>query len=362
MASTRISTGSKKPQQKAAAFLMGLPSTGNRAELDSLIRRHISEPPRFQKKARIVSVDMGIKNLGICVLEAPHLAEPEHSTKPSPNASQPLKILTWKKLNVLDLLCHQIHKDLEIASEIEARKAQKPNAEPAITPKAFRPFILSKTAYQITQMLCAYNPEHILIESQRFRSGGGAAVQEWTLRVNALESMLWASLETLRALGQTLLPFEVREISPKRVGGFWCARPAGLGTGVPEDLFSGGLESGKEGGGEVKRKVEKKDKIAVVRSWLSDQKHPDVALEFSSAAKVTAGAFLSEGRRGGQSKDDSATESIRPLGKLDDLADCLLQAVAWVRWEENRGRIRDIIDTHHKTEMPKQNPNKIKNS
>ena len=102
-----------------------------------------------------------------------------------------LKVLEWKKLDVLASMAFT-PSTIQPQSGGPERKV--------VDPTAFAPSTLSKTALTLTEdILQAYKPDHILVERQRFRSGGAAAVQEWTLRVNMLESMIWACLTTLRA-------------------------------------------------------------------------------------------------------------------------------------------------------------------
>ena len=357
MASRRALSSLKASQLKQAAFLIGLPTTGTKPELERLIRHRISGPLAFPEPPKIVSVDMGIKNLGICVLEAPHLAnkgKPSNTITSNDNGNSPLKVLSWKKLDVLSLLKSQENGPNSPATETDLLDSTKSRRQRAVSATAFQPSVLSKTALIIAQdLLYSHKPSHILIERQRFRSGGASAVQEWTLRVNMLESMLWASLETMRHEQNqnranpafNLFP-AVHEVSPARVAKFWCTDPSTVGTKVPVDLFEEGWRADATFDGMVSRvtkKIEKKDKIAVVRSWLSqhgggESKAPSVVLECTEETRLVASTFQSEINRGRKQHGDGVA-----AGKLDDLADCLLQCVAWVRWEENRRRIRDLL-------------------
>ena len=204
---------------------------------------------------------------------------------------------------------------------------------------AFAPSALSRTAYTLTSDLLKYEPDMILIERQRFRSGGAAAIQEWTVRVNMLESMLWACLETLRSQsGSRSDPFpKVLDISPARVANFWLAG-SDVPLRPPVDLFETGvrpinIDKASQHG---RKKVDKKDKVALARSWLS-QDSDEVLVDLEGEAAETAKSFSM--KRGLSQSTANLTG-----GKLDDLADCLLQAVAWVRWEENRLEIRDMYN------------------
>ncbi|KAF2479981.1 mitochondrial resolvase Ydc2 [Neohortaea acidophila] len=320
----------KSPQLKHAAFLLGLPSTGTKADLEPAIRHRLLQPlsAPTSPTPRILSIDMGIKNLGICLLE-PQTATP---------STQNINIIAWQKLNVLQHLT---------------------SASP--TP-LFTSSALSQTALHLsTTLLQRHAPTHILIERQRFRSGGASAVQEWTLRVNMLEAMLWACWATMRATSSNVRAFPaMEEASPARVADFWCG--GHQGTIVEGALFDGGwreevADKGKEKGG-GRKKVQKKEKIALVKNWLAEAetvqpsslvKDGQVGLELvgDDALKVKEYFLSSRRLRGGQGGvSDEAEEE--PVGKLDDLADCLLQGVAWIRWMENaqkmRGLLKDEID------------------
>ena len=313
MAILKLPSGLKASQLKHAAFLLGVPSAGKKSELGSAILGRLNAGALLPKPSKIVSIDMGIKNLGMCALE-PSTSSVSSGSGSHNGCQTKLHVQAWKKVDVLGHL-------------------------PNLTQAAFGPSSLSKVAVSIAKdLILTYKPTHILIERQRFRSGGAAAVQEWTLRVNMLESMLWASLETLRGEMKARDTPNVHEVSPARVAKFWCQSSS---TAVTEKLFENDWQNGKDAVVIAKdsRKVEKKDKIAVVSSWLANANgRSSVQLEFYDEALRVAESFIS-----GTSEGRGKKSSKEPLGKLDDLADCLLQGAAWVRWEENRQQMLEIL-------------------
>lgn len=317
MAPMKLPLGLKAAQLKHAAFLMGLPSTGTKSELERMILKRLQAPSAISKRSRIVSIDMGVKNLGLCAIESPDTIK---SATPPGDKIPRLRIVDWKKLNVLASL--QSNQDPTLADGENTERAN-------LNATAFTPSALSQTALILSEhILQTYNPTHILIERQRFRSGGAAAVQEWTLRVNMLESMIWACLTTMRATSKTGHDLAMHEVSPARVAKFWCL---GAGTNVSRDLFNTETwEADSAMSRKETTKITKQDKIAVVKSWLESHD-----FQLSDQASATAESFLLATKGGRKPKHVDA--------KVDDLADCLLQGAAWVRWKENRQRMLELL-------------------
>lgn len=141
-----------------------------------------------------------------------------------------------------------------------------------------------------------------------------------------LEAMLHAVLRTLGACGGW--KGQVVGVAPGKVAQFW------LGDGGGGDADANAEEArgrGKGKGKGSKSARTKRAKVAVVGQWL---RHPDSVVECSEELSGVLEGYLRrmEGRRG-------AVEGKEETGKLDDLADCLLQGMAWVRWEENRSKV-----------------------
>lgn len=316
------------------AFLIGAASTGSKAELQSILSKHNaahhSSIPTTQQ--RIVSVDMGIRNLAFCALEAPPATESSRT--------RPLKVTAWKRMDLLSATAaspeaQEVIADTEQfgpgSGKSKAKKTKRKKTKTqrdlasAIAKEAFAPSSLSKTAYGVTTELLSLKPSTILIERQRFRSGGASTILEWTIRVNMLESMLWACLETLRASEPGPASPNIQAVSPQRVAQFWTEGLAGISLLPSEDLVMRSSSAARTAGEALGRKgkVDKKAKVAIVKSWVAGESN-DVSLTFEGQAAEISEAFKQA--RGGQ---------VVAGGKLDDLADCLLQAVAWARWEEN---------------------------
>jgi cruciform cutting endonuclease 1 len=327
------------------AFLTGAASIGTKAELQAVLTsamaQSAAEERRNKGPNRIVSVDMGIRNLAFCALEIP-----DDEVRIG-KGRRSLTVTTWRRKDLLDV-DHQSPSQLQSSPPSPPpsggeKASKKPSKQPKspVLKDTFTPSSLSRTAYSLTTSLLSLHPSVLLIERQRFRSGGAAAIQEWTVRVNMLESMIWACLQTLRAergeAREQAFP-KVEAVNPARVGQFWMEGVAGVPLRPGDDSFNEDGSSSLQGllGGassaaapaakEKKAKADKKSKVAIVKKWVRGQ-DPDVEVKFEGQAEEIAAAFRLEGRVGAREVAG---------GKLDDLADCLLQGVAWARWEENR--------------------------
>jgi cruciform cutting endonuclease 1 len=142
---------------------------------------------------------------------------------------------------------------------------------------------------------------------------GSKHILEWTVRVNMLEAVIYGILRALREEG--IWEGEVLGIAPGKVGPFW------VGDG----------EEGGEWKKERKAKKNKGLKIDLVRGWLEDGQMLGLGNEEveSMAKRYMEKWDRTPGGRKQEAKDEE-------MSKLDDLADCLLQGVAWIRWQENK--------------------------
>ena len=290
-------TTCKASQLKAFAVATGINSTGTKSILssrlaDSLLKPdHLSSPLNVKQdevlyNRRIISIDMGIRNLAYCRISLP-------SIWPS-KASSPI-LEAWERIAIGNIA----------GSSID-------NSTQSVPGESFDPLTYSLHAYTLIARLLFplgspnYRPPtHILIERQRFRSMGGSAVQEWTLRVNMLEAMLYAVLRTLEQQG--IWKGTVWPITPNKVINFWI----------------GSETKAAKGNG-------KAQKISIVDRLLDKGE----CFALKEGALVTGRAWKAK-----KSKAKSNGTAEVNIGKLDDLADCLLQGLAWVRWEENKFKI-----------------------
>ncbi|KAJ6012700.1 hypothetical protein N7522_003055 [Penicillium canescens] len=334
----------------------------------------------------ILSIDMGVQNLAFAHLRVSRSSD-SASASPDPDHPPELELTAWHKLAVSEIsnlnLIPTTSDDPSIPSEttLPVTKAKSKEKENYI------PSRYAQNAYKlITSLLEAYKPTHILIERQRFRSGGGSAVQEWTLRVGVFEGMLYAIIHALREeRGGPLQDVVVQGIEPKRVVRYWLESGTGNDTN----------EKGDDGKAKkLTARDVKKAKIDLVARWLSSaMKHryqdqdpsnrgprigimepgllADTKIVLASPSKSpvlhdVASGYLQKWQ--GQASRKSKAAKTRPsdkeivtesasaapvidgvaltpattnidLGKLDDLADCLLQGVTWVEWQMMRERI-----------------------
>ena len=357
----------------------------------------------------ILSIDMGVQNLAFAHLRVPRSGTPGVGIDAA-NPKLP-ELTAWHRLAVSDISSlnlipgdnTSIIKPEPISGSGDAMESSQsnlpietekdPSAKVAQSSKekdSFSPDLYAANAYTlISSLIAAYRPTHVLIERQRFRSGGGSAVLEWTLRVGLLEGMLYAVLHTLRQerCGE-VADLVVRGVEPRRVVRYWLEGGSGI-----SDSGKGDMEK-SEIGGKVKEKRPnarevKKAKIDLVGRWLSAamrgtnscpetgggmKKHKlgiaadnKIVLADKSecpALHGVAGAYMrkwqgqTQTSKKGKGKGSRALKSgsIPPLrvspqsdmvnevaavdpGKLDDLADCLLQGVTWVEWQIMRERV-----------------------
>ncbi|KAH0543813.1 hypothetical protein FGG08_001852 [Glutinoglossum americanum] len=254
------------------------------------------------RATRVLSIDMGIRNLAYCILDNPSWKKHTKSTIPS--------LIAWKRIAI----------------------SPRPHASPLDSAKeTFEPQAYASLAYLLTQTLLSYRPTLVLIERQRYRSAGSSAVQEWTVRVNMFEGMLYAVLHTLQVEGRW--SGLVRGVAPGKVGAFWVK---GTGNGTAKTSRTAKWRN-------------KTAKIDLVGKWL-ETGGSGVLTMYTDESNQTAEAFLErwKGRKKGkrsvlQRADDTDVATKEGAGeklhKLDDLADCLLQGLAWIRWEENKLKI-----------------------
>ena len=308
------------------ARAVGVNSSGTKPILTSQLLEHLPtgtfghEKSRdtMQEPCRILSIDMGIRNLAYCCLVLPHTARQIATDIGSP------VVYDWTRIAV-----SEDSTKLKQAEDCVPKKTTR-NAERlgkvkiSILKEAFDPATYSQHAYDlVTTLLKDLKPTHILIERQRFRSMGGAAVQEWTLRVNMFEAMIYAVLKTFSERG--FWKGSVHPIAPSKVSNFW----------IPNQQTAL-----KEGSGSKSTKT-KTAKIELVAEWLEE----GAQFELRGAAAQSGVAYLTKKTRKvrkssvkqkglfGCGPQGVARDSVE---KLDDLADCLLQGMAWIKWESNR--------------------------
>lgn len=298
------------PRLQALLAAVGAGKAGVKAELWTRLQEAARTPllppasASGNGRTRLLSVDMGIRNLAYCLVEVQSGASGGQSRLSAPTN---VRVLRWKKVALLPAAPPK-----SASSTIPTR--QETTTEPSA---AYHPANLSVVATDlITSTFLPLAPHTILLERQRFRTGGASAVQEWTLRVNMLESMLWAALRMLAH----------RHDAGGDVGGAGNAAvhgvlPARVAAAFPlDDKRAAPVDN-------------KRAKVALVRSWLTEASRPPnicLSVTDSDGARDARDAFLS--REAGVRLQG---------GKLDDLADCLLQAVAWIYWDANRRLLRE---------------------
>ncbi|KAK9377708.1 mitochondrial resolvase Ydc2 [Lipomyces chichibuensis] len=311
---------------KSLSRLCGLSSSHTKRELISnlnqAILRYSSSPSTLSNFSvsnhRVLSVDMGLRNLSYSVLDLPDLEQ-------APTLS------AWSLTSIL------------------------PHTPLALTQPDFSPAVAAQLAYKtfVEDILPRFNPDTILLERQRHRSAGGRNVLEWTLKVNMFESVLYGVLTAL--INQGALKAQICEVLPSRTKGYWI-RNAVLST--------------SSDGGESRRKpvknryaLAKLVKVNLVKRWTEGVSFDNPAackhVVFTESTIPMALQFhLSSSRNSRLRKlqsgmDVDTTENADAVGrpregaagklKLDDLSDSLLQGVAFVQWHQHRFELAKAV-------------------
>jgi cruciform cutting endonuclease 1 len=360
---------------------IGSASSGTKEVLQARFKRDVAEQHLFgqrtgkgqrkshPEKLRIISIDMGIKNLAFCDVEVDYVQG--NSLKPT------LDIIRWDKLNLVDATHDSLQHQPETPDTQNVKEGTK-HAQEELDPYSLS--VLSRTAYTfLRKSILEVSPDIILIERQRWRSASSAAIQQWTVRVNTLEAMLWAILSALK-LEQSAAAreakgamanrqYKVYGVDPKRVGQFWLGQSArALAEKQDEAIASEGIDllggtvdqtTKKK---EPRSKAEKKAKIAIIRSWFANEpastapstpaSAPIISFTVGPRATSTLKALSlpapkTPRKKKAKAGDEDVVHQLpvveeTDIKKLDDITDSCLQVAAWVAWESNRRQLYDI--------------------
>ena len=280
-------------QLRSLAIATGVNTSGTKPVLISQLNDSLTEekfPSPKKDGIHILSIDMGIRNLAYCQIRLP-------KAWPSSGNKNPI-VSDWDRVTI-------------------SKKISEDPSTPA-SKEAFDPATFSQHAYSLIEKLVLSTniaPDLVLIERQRFRSLGGSAVLEWTLRVNTFEAMLYAILKAMSMQGNW--EGRVFPVMPSKVGHFWIGHENKVEK--------------KKGNGKAKKRDIKFEKIQIVDEML--KRGTEFTLEERAENMAERWREKMEGRH------RRNLEVGEKMGKLDDLADCLLQGLAWSKWEENRREV-----------------------
>lgn len=357
-------------QLKQIARLCGTSRSGTKAAIIDRIIGALQDFRPLPPGTRVLSIDLGIRNLAYSLLEVPGSSQGQKLNKSKSGKLQDVASMTpilhaWERLALIPKVVKapiskskaRSKKKTSAAQEIESvaelsdtpakasatKKGKKkkqsdqkqedlnhddggPAAiseqDPTTIPvpiEDFSPTRLSAVAVDLVlSRLLPLKPDVVIMEQQRFRSMGGSSVLEWTLRVNSLESMLYAIFTTLKTLGQW--PHgKLKGVVARNVLEFMAVQ-----EGEGASIWT------KEGKGDNKRI--KKD---IVGKMLGTE--TGVGMGEGNGLEYVVREYLE--RWGAKGKRGKAIGGAEGMKKLDDLADCLLQGIAFIRWQENKSRL-----------------------
>ncbi|KAI9013969.1 ribonuclease H-like domain-containing protein [Phycomyces nitens] len=243
------SLSAKKGRQlKEIMSHSGLATSGRKSELITRLQNHYDniisngdiQGQYVRQRAlpsSVLSFDLGYRNLAFCHLDSNNT------------------IRNW------------IRADLEL-----------PSFHPSITAPLVRQFIQTKIGPWIDKVGA------VVVEQQRYRSGGAHSVLESTIRVNAIEAMIWYGLEEVRTANIIVM----EPIQRGAVDKAWDEALEGLTDDSLRRYYG-----------------KKKACVGLVNGLIDKQ---DIHCP------------------------DEILNSFRQEKKQDDLGDSLLQAMTWYKW------------------------------
>lgn len=339
----------KASQLREVARLCGKSRSGTKADLTGRISDDLREFKPLAPGTRVLSIDLGIRNLAYCLLEVPEITNEARVTKTrgrknkeSISSQAPaIPILhAWERIALIPKVTKPTTKKSKKAAttETKTRKTDK-NAEPETSAQAaetqplapavddptttpvaiqdFSPARLSQLAVDLLlHRLLPLRPDVVTLEQQRFRSMGSSAVFEWTLRVNSLEAMLYTGLTMLRTLGRWDGAGRLESVVARNVQDFMAAQAGMVEGNWQEEL----------------QKDNKRVKKNIIGKMLSE----GIGVSPMEGVGPVVGEYITKWSMKGKRGKIGSAENVK---KMDDLADCLLQGLAFIRWQENKRRL-----------------------
>ncbi|KAG5366741.1 hypothetical protein CJU89_1177 [Yarrowia sp. B02] len=364
----------------ALALECGLKRSGTKPELQATLKSVLESHPVVPPKTlRITSVDMGVRNLSVCQLSLERCRVNE-SAKKTKKAKESSEESTPSEISVASVSAWSTRDISEFSAS--------PGATQDDIPWDLRNDSLLEVAYNfVSRELLGANvaekPHVILLERQRHRSQGSPSVLEWVFRVNMFESILAGTVYTykqrtidmngsqdptksdhntdlFRVDPRMVADYFIRgkrakgkkfDIKAEKIGvvGQWLEAES---RNVPEfeDMIQ--KEAVAEKPKPKKKRKSKKDaeeveveevvtkpKITMKPIVTRDLKHipgfsaltPQL-LSLSSHLEVMSSILAKKRFNSVKSK------------KADDVADSLLQALAWYNWQYNREYLRELLE------------------
>ncbi|KKY23896.1 hypothetical protein UCRPC4_g02709 [Phaeomoniella chlamydospora] len=317
-------------QLKDLAIAVGASVSGTKSIVSQSITDVVEASVKEQRRngeMRILSIDMGIRNLAYAFVIVP-APESEKET------SIPI-FFDWKRLDV---------SETQRARNSEDDGDESPPSNHQLKSNPYSPSNLAPIAHNfVSSILSTHNPTHILIERQRFRSGGSSAVLEWSLRVGVFEGMLHALFLGLAI--ERDIPLDIRSIDPGRVTRFWLSKY----TGSPPENAAAVKKFKVEVAARILASCEKDMSLINTAPNL----HKDMIMPFlhkHQSRNTSPTTTTSTTRKSPNSR------SPEKLDKIDDLADSFLSVMTWLEWQ----KAAKILQQH--TQAQKQPRNDFDNT